>query len=147
MASIERWKRDREEGPEPEEPADPAAEPTQEPQDEPPEEPRKRGISGWIEQRAQRVVEQVYAARAAELEERAQRVMSSVYEKSADDMEERAVRALRRALEAEAGRIEAAIEHAIRIKKREVRLSLLVLVVSALAYLALYWLTRGPATP
>ena len=106
-----------------------------------------RGLSGWVEERAQRVVEQAYQARAADLEERAMRAMSSVYEKSADDLEERAVRAMRRALEAEAGRIKEAIEHGIAIKKREVRLSLLVLVVSSLVYLALYWFTSRPGAP
>ena len=54
---------------------------------------------------------------------------------------------MRKALEAEAGRIETAIERAIAVKKREVRLSLLVLVVSSLVYLALYWLTRAPQHP
>lgn len=108
---------------------------------------RTRGLSGWVEQRAQRVVEHVYQSRAAELEERAERVMNSVYEKTADDMEERAVRAMRRALEAEAERIEDAIEHGIAIKKREVRLSLLVLIVSSLVYLALHWFTHRPDAP
>lgn len=105
-----------------------------------------RGIAGWVENRAQRVVEQAYEARAADLEERAMRAMSSVYEKSADDLEERAVRAMRRALEAEAERIKEDIEHGIAVKKREVRLSLLVLVVSSLVYLALYWFTSRPET-
>ena len=108
---------------------------------------RTRGLSGWVEDRAQRVVEQVYESRAAELEERAQRVMSSVYERTADDLEERAVRAMRRAIEAEAELIKDAIEHGIAVKKREVRLSLLVLVVSSLVYLALYWFTSRPDAP
>jgi hypothetical protein len=75
------------------------------------------------------------------------RVMTSVYEKSADDLEERATRALRGAIEAEAERIKEAIEHGIAVKKREVRLSLLVLVVSSLVYLALYWFTNRPDAP
>lgn len=103
-----------------------------------------RGISGWVESRAKRVVREAYEMHAADLEERAQRVVHSVYERSADDLEERAVRAMRRALEAEAERIKEAIEHGIAIKKREVRLSLLVLVVSSLVYLALYWFTSRP---
>jgi hypothetical protein len=103
-----------------------------------------RGLSGWVEDRAQRVVEKAYEARAADLEERARRAMSSVYERSADDLEERAVRAMRRALEAEAARIKEAIEHGVAVKKREVRLSLFVLVVSSLVYLALYWFTSRP---
>jgi hypothetical protein len=107
----------------------------------------KSGLSGWVENRAQRVVENAYASHAQDLEQRAMRVMTSVYEKSADDLEERATRALRRAIEAEAGHIKDAIEHGIAVKKREVRLSLLVLVVSSLVYLALYWFTRRPDAP
>ena len=87
-----------------------------------------RGIASWLEQRAHRAIR-------------------SLYERSADDLEERAVRAMRRAIEAEAQRIEQAIERAIAVKKREVRLSLLVLVVSSLVYLALYWLTNRPGSP
>jgi len=127
-------------GDEPGAPEAPSADPSESPGP-------ARGLSGWVEERAQRVVEQAYQARAADLEERAMRAMSSVYEKSADDLEERAVRAMRRALEAEAGRIKEAIEHGIAIKKREVRLSLLVLVVSSLVYLALYWFTSRPVAP
>lgn len=102
-----------------------------------------RGLSSWIEQRAERVMARVYETRAQDLEERAQRIVHSAYERSADDLEERAVRAMRRAIEAEADRLKSAIEHGIQVKKREVRLSLLVLVVSSLAYLALYWFTRS----
>jgi hypothetical protein len=112
-----------------------------------PEENAKRGLSGWVEDRAQRVVQQAYQSHAEDLEERALRVMNSVYERTADDMEERAVRAMRRSIEAEAERIKEAIEHGIAVKKREVRLSLLVLVVSSLIYLALYWFTSRPDAP
>jgi len=115
-----------------------------------PEEPvgrRPRGIARWIEQRAHRAVSQAYQTHAADLEERAHRAIHSLYEKSADDIEERAVRAMRRAIEAEAHRIEQAIEHGIAIKKREVRLSLIVLVVSSLVYLVLHWLTSRPIAP
>jgi hypothetical protein len=107
----------------------------------------KRGITGWVEDRAQRVVQSAYESKAEDLEQRAMRVMTTVYEKSADDLEERAARALRRAIEGEAGRIKEAIEHGIAVKKREVRLSLLVLVVSSLVYLVLYWFTSRPPAP
>ena len=107
----------------------------------------RRGLSAWVENRAQKVVQHAYQSHAQDLEQRAKRVMSSVYEQTADDMEERATRALRRAIETEAGRIKEAIEHGIAIKKREVRLSLLVLVVSSLVYLALYWFTSRPGAP
>lgn len=102
-----------------------------------------RGLSSWIENRAERVMARIYETRAQDLEERAQRIVHSAYERSADDLEERAVRAMRRAIEAEADRLKNAIEHGIQVKKREVRLSLLVLVVSSLVYLALYWFTRS----
>jgi vacuolar-type H+-ATPase subunit E/Vma4 len=104
----------------------------------------KTGISGWVERRAHRVVSKLYEARADEIETRARRVVSSAYEESADDLEERAVRALRSALTLEAERIKEAVEHGVRVKKREVRLSLVVLIVAALVYLVLYWVTRIP---
>jgi hypothetical protein len=107
----------------------------------------KRGLSGWVEDRAQRVVQQAYESHAQDLEQRAMRVMTSVYEKSADDLEDRATRALRYALRTEAKHIKDAIEHGIEVKKREVRLSLLVLVVSSLVYLVLHWVTSRPVVP
>lgn len=107
----------------------------------------KRGLSNWVEDRAQKVVQHAYESHAQDLEHRAMRAMTSVYEKSADDLEERATRALRGAIGAEAERIKEAIEHGIAVKKREVRLSLLVLVVSSLVYLALYWFTNRPGAP
>src|SRR5688572_24071813 len=142
MGIWERWKRARKDpsrtGESAAAPADPAAPPPPEESDE------GGGLSGWLEKRAQRVVREAYETHAEDLEERARRVMSTAYEKSADDLEERAVRAMRRAIEAEAGRIQQAIEHGIAVKKREVRLSLVVLVVSSLVYLALYWFTSRP---
>jgi len=107
----------------------------------------KEKVSGWIEERAQNVVQHAYASHAEDLEQRALRVMNSVYQQTADDMEERAARALRVAITAEADRIKEAIEHGIAVKKREVRLSLLVLVVSSLVYLVLYWFTSRPPAP
>lgn len=121
--------------------------PTGTPPAEGPEGGPKRGLSNWVEARAQRVVGQAYESHAQDLEQRALRVMSSVYQQTADDLEERAARALRAAIQAEAGRIKEAIEHSIAVKKREVRLSLLVLVVSSLVYLALYWFTSRPDAP
>jgi hypothetical protein len=106
-----------------------------------------RGLSGWIEQRAKRVMRETYEAHVADIEERALRVVKSMYERSADDLEQRAVRAMRRAIEAEADRIKEAIEHGVAVKKREVRLSLLVLVASSVVYLALYWFTHLPEAP
>ena len=107
----------------------------------------KRKLSGWVEERAQNVVQHAYESHAEDLEQRALRVMSSVYQQTADDMEERAARALRVAITAEADRIKEAIGHGIAVKKREVRLSLLVLVVSSLVYLVLYWFTSQPPAP
>jgi hypothetical protein len=107
-----------------------------------------RRAAGWVERRAEKVVKRVYEARAEDLEDRAKRVVGTLYEKSADDLEERAVRAMRRAIEAEAHRIRDAIEHGVEVKRREVRLSLLVLIVAALMYLALEWWqsSGGPAS-
>jgi hypothetical protein len=107
----------------------------------------RRGISNWVEHRAQRVVQQAYQSHAQDIQDRAMRVMTSVYEERADDLQERATRAMRQAIAAEARRIKYAIEHGIEVKKREVRLSLLVLVVSSLVYLALYWFTSRPIVP
>ena len=66
------------------------------------------------------------------------------FEERADELEDRAVRAMRRAIEAESDRIRMAIEHGVAVKKREVRLSLLVLAISSLIYLVLYFVTRQP---
>ncbi|HEX6883555.1 MAG TPA: hypothetical protein VF530_09250 [Planctomycetota bacterium] len=140
MGWLERWRRARAEAPgapEGEGAAPPPAGEGAEP----------RGLSGWVEARAEKVVKKAYEIHAEDLEERARRVVSSVYEKTADDLEERAVRAMRRALEAEAGRIKEAIEHGVAVKRREVRWSLLVLIVSSLVYLALHWLTTRPDGP
>lgn len=104
---------------------------------------RKRlGLSRWVENRAQRVVKKVYQTQADDLEERARRVVSTAYQDKADDLEERAVRAMRRAIIEEGERIKDTIEYSVQIKKREVRLSLLVLVTASLVYLALYFFTN-----
>ncbi|MEW6071596.1 MAG: hypothetical protein AB1726_03240 [Planctomycetota bacterium] len=97
-----------------------------------------------MERRAQRVAARIYDSRADDLETRARRAVSSAYREQADDLEDRAVRALRRAIASEADRIKEVIEHAVAVKKREVRLSLLVLVTASLVYLALYWFTSRP---
>ena len=104
----------------------------------------RRGLSGWVEERAQTVVSRIYQPQAGDLEERARRAMGSAYKDSADDLEQRALRAMRQAIAEESERIKEAIEHGVAIKKREVRLSLLVLIVAALVYLALYWFTQRP---
>jgi len=105
------------------------------------EDGRRSGITGWVEERAHSVVSRIYDSRADDLEDRAKRAVSSAYRESADDLESRAVSAMRRALTEEAERIKEMIEASIRVKKREVRLSLLVLVLAAVIYLALYWVT------
>jgi hypothetical protein len=104
-----------------------------------------RGISAWVERRAQSVVSKIYETRADDLEGRARRAVGSAYRDQADDLEERAIRAMRHAITAEADRIKEVIEHAVNVKKREVRLSLLVLVTASLVYLALYWFTSRPS--
>ena len=102
----------------------------------------KKRIGAWLGKHTKKVVSQLYESRVDDIEHRARRAVSSAYEDQADDLEERAVRAMRTALTEESDRIKEVIEHAIQIKKREVRLSLLVLVVASLLYLLLYWVTR-----
>ncbi|MFT5291951.1 MAG: hypothetical protein ACI82F_004036 [Planctomycetota bacterium] len=99
-------------------------------------------ISRWLEKRAARVMGKVYEERAEDLQARAARTIGTVYEERADELEDRAVNAMRRAIEAESDRIRIAIEHGVAVKKREVRLSLLVLAASSTIYLVLYYLTR-----
>lgn len=99
-----------------------------------------------------------YDARADDLEERAVRAIRKVvdeeaerlvalaketYDARADDLEERAARALRAALIHESRRLQGVLEHSVKVKRKEVRLSLLVLVTANLIYLAVYWLTGG----
>lgn len=109
----------------------------------PERERKRRSLSGWVERRAATVVSALYAKQADDLQERARRAVSSAYQERADDLEERAVRALRRALTEEAERIKEVIEHAVAVKKREVRLSLLVLLTAALVYFLLDWFANG----
>lgn len=106
------------------------------------DERESRGLGAWVRKRAKKVVTKLYESRADDLEERARRVVGTAYRDSADDLEERAVRAMRRAIADEANTIKDVIEHSVQVKQREVRLSLLVLVVASLVYLGLYWLTH-----
>ncbi len=79
-------------------------------------------------------------------DEEADRLMlmaRDAYDSRADDIEERAARALRVALIHESRRIQNLIEHSVVVKRKEVRLSLLVLVFANLLYLAVYWVTEG----
>jgi hypothetical protein len=68
---------------------------------------------------------------------------TSSYDARADDLEERAVRAMRRAIEEEGERIRELLEHSLVVKRREVRLSLLVILVANLLYLGIWWFVRG----
>ena len=68
---------------------------------------------------------------------------TSSYDARADDLEERAVRAMRRAIEEEGERIRELLEHSLVVKRREVRLSLLVILVANLLYLGVWWLMRS----
>lgn len=103
---------------------------------------RKGFLSRWIEHRAEKAITRAVSSGAQRIEQRAAKVVGSLYDEKASDLEERAVRALRRAIEAESERIRTTVEHAVEVKRREVRLSLLVLVGAAIVYLALYWLTH-----
>ena len=108
-------------------------------------EGRRRSLSGWIERRAATVMAKLYARHSDDLQERARRAVSSAYQEHSDDIEERAVRAMRRALSLEAERFKEVIEHAVAVKKREVRLSLLVLLTAALVWFLLDWFANGNA--
>ena len=68
---------------------------------------------------------------------------TSSYDARADDLEERAVRAMRRAIEEEGERIRELLEHSLVVKRREVRLSLLVIIIANLLYLGVWWFVRG----
>ena len=70
-------------------------------------------------------------------EESARRVLTDAFDERKGDLEDMAVRALRRAIEEEGERLEALIEKSIEVKKREVRLSLLVLLVATALYVVL----------
>lgn len=114
-----------------------------------------------LREESSRIIEvatHMYDGRADDLEERAVRairkvledeterflnVAQSTYDARADDLEDRAVRALRRAMVEETRRIRSTIERSVQAKRREVRLSLLVLVLANLLYLLVYWLTTG----
>jgi hypothetical protein len=114
-----------------------------------------------LREESERIIEvatDTYDRRADDLEERAVRatrkvleeemerfteVAQSTYDARADDLEDRAVRALRRAMVEETRRIRSTIERSVQAKRREVRLSLLVLVLANLLYLVVYWATTG----
>jgi hypothetical protein len=70
-------------------------------------------------------------------EQSARKVLTEAFDERKTDLEEMAVRALRRAIEDEGQRLERLIEKTIEIKKREVRLSLLVLFVATSLYVVL----------
>lgn len=92
-----------------------------------------------LEERAVRAIRKVLE----EETERFREVAQSTYDARADDLEDRAVRALRRAMVEETRRIRSTIERSVQAKRREVRLSLLVLVLANLLYLVVYWATTG----
>jgi DNA anti-recombination protein RmuC len=90
-----------------------------------------------IEERAVRAIRKVFDEEADRLRE----LVADTYDSRADDLEQRAARALRAALIHESRRIQALLEHSVTVKRKEVRLSLLVLVVANLIYLCVYWVT------
>jgi hypothetical protein len=114
------------------------------------------GLTGRVKRGLVQIAKATYDARADDLQERAIEAMREAlvreserlielaktsYDDRADDLEQRAARALRAALIHESRRIQALIEHSVTVKRKEVRLSLLVLVVANLIYLAVYWIT------
>ncbi len=90
-----------------------------------------------LEERAVRAIRKVFDEEAEQLMSMA----ADTYDSRADDLEKRATRAMRAALIHETRRIQGLIEHSVTVKRKEVRLSLIVLVAANLIYLAVYWLT------
>lgn len=144
----------------PDDPAENASEEPDEPQDPAPDEaeagPKPKRLAGKVKRGLISLATATYDARADDLQERSVAAMrralqeeterivdvaKETYDARADDLEERAVRAMRRALMAESRRIRALIEHSVSVKRREVRLSLVVLVTANLIYLLVYWAT------
>lgn len=77
----------------------------------------------------------------ARLEQSALKAIAQAYDQRRGDLEQLAVDALKRTLREESQTLERLIERSVEIKKREVRLSLLVLVGASLLYVALgLWL-------
>ncbi len=99
---------------------------SQDPEEEPGEE--KRGLGNKVR---------------GKMKESLVSLATSSYDARADDLEERAVRAMRRAIEEEGERIRELLEHSLVVKRREVRLSLLVILVANLLYLGVWWLMRS----
>jgi len=99
---------------------------SQEPKEEPDEE--KRGLGTKVR---------------GKMKESLVSLATSSYDARADDLEERAVRAMRRAIEEEGERIRELLEHSLVVKRREVRLSLLVILIANLLYLGVWWFVRG----
>lgn len=104
------------------------------------------------------VAREVYDARADDIQRRAAdairevlaeeshrmlEVIQRAYDARAGDLQERAAAALRNAIAQESDRIRQTIEFSVEVKRREVRISLTVLVVANLIYLVVYWVTHG----
>ncbi|QDU69097.1 hypothetical protein [Engelhardtia mirabilis] len=87
-----------------------------------------------------RLVEALRKVRDSGLKKGAKDVLTGAFDERRSELEELATAALRRALVEETERIERLIERSVEVKKREVRLSLLVLVAASLLYAALAWI-------
>lgn len=81
--------------------------------------------------------------RDGSLKKGATEVLTGAFDERRTELEELAVTALRRALIEESARIEQLIERSVEVKRREVRLSLLVLVAASLLYAALAWISSA----
>jgi hypothetical protein len=77
----------------------------------------------------------------ARLEQSALKAIAQAYDQRRADLEQLAVDALKRTLREESETLERLIERSVEVKKREVRLSLLVLLGASLLYVLLgLWL-------
>ena len=88
-----------------------------------------------------RLVDAFRKVRDTGLKKGAKEVLTGAFDERRSELEELATAALRRALVEESERIERLIERSVEVKKREVRLSLLVLVAASLLYAGLAWVS------
>lgn len=83
------------------------------------------------------LVDQLRRAGEQKLERKAKKVLTEAFDERRGELEDLGVQTLRRAIAEESDRLEQLIERSIDVKKREVRLSLIVLLVGTALYIAL----------
>ncbi len=94
-------------------------------------------IDGERRESSGNLVDQLRRAGEQKLERKAKKVLTEAFDERRGELEELGVQTLRRAIAEESERLEQLIERSIEVKKREVRLSLLVLLTGTALYIAL----------